>query len=218
VDFKKFMNPRLKQTIGELGLHSATFVMVMVANLIPYKGHRDLLEAVALAKSDLPDDWRLLIVGRDEGIGSQLRDLAKRLSIEKGVVFLGQRTDVAPILCCSDIGIICSHQEGFSVATIEGMAAALPMVVTDVGGLSELIVDGESGLVVPAQEPQSLAQAIRRLAKDPQLRKRLGQAGRQRARLKFTLEATVAQYEKLYSGLCEPTRQKIIEIIDGPDR
>jgi L-malate glycosyltransferase len=96
---------------------------------------------------------------------------------------------------------------------MEAMAAGLPMIVTDVGGMSELVVDGETGLVVPAKEPQRLAQAIARLVKDPQLRLRLGQAGRQRVRQKFSLDATVAQYERLYSGLCEPTPRTVIEIL-----
>lgn len=214
VDPKRFpVSAPVNEIIRELGLRSTTFVMVIVANLIPYKGHTDLLEAVALAKPDLPDDWRLLIVGRDEGIGSQLRDLSMQLSIEQGVIFLGQRTDIASILCCSHIGILCSHQEGVSIAAMEAMATGLPMIVTDVGGMSELVVDGETGLVVPAKKPQSLARAIGRLAKDPQLRLRLGQAGRERANQKFSLQATVAQYERLYSGLCERTRRTVVEIL-----
>ena len=213
VDHTRFLDVPVERTILELGLNRNTFVMVIVANLIPYKGHSDLLQAIALAKPDLPDDWRLLIVGRDEGIGEQLRDLSKRLSIEQRVSFLGERTDVVPILCCSHVGIVCSHQEGFSIATIEGMAAGLPMIVTDVGGLSELIVDGESGLVVPAKEPLNLAKAIGRLANDPQLRVRLGHAGKRRAEQKFSLETTVSQYERLYLGLCKPAPRTVSEIL-----
>jgi glycosyltransferase involved in cell wall biosynthesis len=216
IELKNFINLRVQQTSTEIGLADNTFVMVIVANLILYKGHRDLLQAIAIAKPELPDDWRLLIVGRDEGIGDQLRDLAKQLAIEDRIMMLGQRTDVLSILSCSHVGILCSHQEGLSIAILEAMAMGLPLIVTDVGGSSEMVIDGENGLLVPPKNAQKLAEAIVRLARDAQLRQRLGQAGYRRVQERFTLETCVSQYEKLYMGLCESARRPVSEILVGP--
>jgi glycosyltransferase involved in cell wall biosynthesis len=218
IETELFLSAPCKQAArAELGLDPAALVMVIVANLIPYKGHGDLLEALALARADLPDDWCLLIVGRDDGIGPELRDQSKRLSIDQKVRFLGQRKDVPAILSASDVGIIASHQEGFSIAVLEGMAAALGMIVTDVGGNSEAIVDGESGLVVPPRDPMSLAQGIRRLARDPQLRASLGQAARRRVQQKFSLGPCVLQYERLYRALVASSPMPIGEILSGAE-
>jgi glycosyltransferase involved in cell wall biosynthesis len=181
-----------------LGLLPEALVMVMVANLIGYKGHLDLLEALAAASPRLPAAWRLLLVGRDEGIGTQLRARALALAMENNVVFLDSRSDVPEILIASDIGVLCSHQEGFSNAVLEGMAAALPMIVTTVGGNPEAIIDGETGLVVPPHEPPRLGDAIVRLADDADLRARFGDAARARVAAHFSLEQCVANHDALY--------------------
>lgn len=186
---------------AQLGLRAASLIIVMVANLIPYKGHADLLQALAIARSDLPEGWRVLVVGRDDGIGDQLRDQSRRLSLHDNVLFLGQRGDVNALLDASDIGILCSHQEGFSIAVLEGMAAGLPMIVSDVGGNAEAVIDGVTGLVVPPEDPKSLAQAICRLAANPTLRVALGQSARRRVRDNFSMENCVQRHEKLYHAM-----------------
>jgi glycosyltransferase involved in cell wall biosynthesis len=184
-----------------LRLAPDALMLVTVANLIPYKGHVDILEALALARPDLPADWRLLVVGRDDGIGDQLRAWAQRLGIGGNVLFLDTRSDVPGLLAAADIGLLCSHEEGFSNAVLEGMAAALPMIVTDVGGNPEAVQDGMSGIVVPPRDPARLAEAIVRLAKDAPLRARFGDAARRRVRDCFTLDRCVAQYDALYRTL-----------------
>jgi glycosyltransferase involved in cell wall biosynthesis len=204
IETAAFAKAPTRQAIrAELALGASTFVMVIVANLIPYKGHGDLLQALAIAGAGLPDDCCLLIVGRDDGIGNRLRATATALSIDAKVRFLGPRNDVAAILNASDVGILCSHEEGFSNAVLEGMAAGLPMIVTDVGGNPEAVADGESGLVVPPKDPPRLAQAILRLANDSDLRARLGKAAKQRVADHFTLDRCVANYDALYRALLE---------------
>jgi glycosyltransferase involved in cell wall biosynthesis len=143
----------------------------------------------------------LLAVGRDDGIGSNLRQQADTLNLGKKVRFLGPREDVADLLRISDLGILCSHEEGFSNAILEGMAASLPMVVTDVGGNAEAVKNGTTGLVVAAHSPSELGTAILRLVKDAALRKRMGQAARNHVEQEFSLEACVEQYEKLYDAV-----------------
>jgi glycosyltransferase involved in cell wall biosynthesis/SAM-dependent methyltransferase len=188
---------------SSLQISPSALVMVMVANLIAYKGHIDLFEALGMLRQVLPEGWRLLLVGRDDGIKADLLESARLNGIVQNIIFLGVRSDVPEILVASDIGILCSLQEGFSNAVLEGMAAGLSMIVTDVGGNPEAIADGESGLVVPPQDPPSLARAILRLAKDLDLRARLGGAARRRVSEQFALECCVANYDALYMSLLE---------------
>jgi glycosyltransferase involved in cell wall biosynthesis len=184
-----------------LGFTQNTLVMTVVANLIPYKGHDDLFRALASRLQELPSTWQLLVVGRDDGIGASLEKEADVLGIAGHVSFLGARDDVADILGASDIGILCSHEEGFSNAVLEGMAASLPMVVTDVGGNSEAVVHEECGLVVPPGDIQRLGEAIVTLARDAPRRMSLGQAARHRIETEFTLEKCVDRYNAFYSEL-----------------
>jgi glycosyltransferase involved in cell wall biosynthesis len=184
-----------------LKLPATAMVLSIVANLIAYKGHRDLIAALGIAAPHLPPDWRLLVTGRDDGIGAALQEQAKRLCLQDHIAFLGPRADVATILAASDVGILCSHEEGFSNAILESMAAGLPMVVTDVGGNAEAVIDNETGLVVPARDTARLAAAIVRLANDPALRTRFGAAARQRAVDQFSVERFVQSHRRLYDAL-----------------
>lgn len=188
-------------TRATLGLAPATLALIIVANLIPYKGHRDLIEALAHARTRLTSDWRLLIVGRDYGIWNDLRVYADSVGIGPNITYLGPRLDVPELLGACDIGLLCSHEEGFSNALLEGMAAGLPMVVTAVGGNAEAVIEGEAGLIVAPGEPKQLAEAIVRLSRDPELRARLGAAGCARVASHFSLEKCVESYSALYEAL-----------------
>lgn len=179
----------------------AGLTLIIVANLIPYKGHTDLLHALAAVAGKLPVSWELLCVGRDDGLGPTLRKLARELQIDTHITLLGSRTDIPELLASADIGILCSHEEGFSNAILEGMAAGLPMVVTDVGGNAEAVVDQETGLVVPAHDPATLGAAIARLASDRKLRKQLGAAARRRVEERFSMEQCVQRYDEIYRTL-----------------
>jgi glycosyltransferase involved in cell wall biosynthesis len=189
------------RTRALLGLAPGALTMTIVANLIPYKGHRDLIDALALAVPGMPDGWRLLVVGRDDGIGAGLRARVAQLNLSANILFLGSRDDVPAILAASDIGILCSHEEGFSNAVLEAMAAGLPMAVTDVGGNAEAVADGETGFVVPPRDSKALAEAIIRLANDASLRERLGTAGRRRVAQRFGLADFVGGHRSLYAAL-----------------
>lgn len=186
---------------SSLGLDEQTLVFVIVANLIAYKGHLDLINAFSLANGQIDQPWRLLVVGRDDGIESELRKAASRLSIDNNISFLGSRSDVASLMSASDVGLLSSHQEGFSNTILEGMAAGLPMIVTSVGGNAEAVVDGETGVVVPPHDPQSFAEAIVRLASDPAMRRSYGDAGLKRVEALFLSDACAEKYEALYRGL-----------------
>jgi glycosyltransferase involved in cell wall biosynthesis len=188
---------------GPDGTPARAVVLIIVANLIPYKGHNDLLEALGAVRGQMPDGWTLQCVGRDDGIRSGLETQVQRLGLGGHVLFLGERTDVASLLKGADIGILCSHQEGFANAILEGMAAGLPIVATDVGGNSESVVHGQTGLIVPPRNPAALGQAVLSLVSDPAARERMGEAGRKRAYERFSIESCVDQYAVLYRSLTE---------------
>lgn len=190
-----------ERTREAMGVSEDTIVFVIIANLIPYKGHLDLVHAFGVAAPKLPENWRLWIVGRDDGEGREIRALAVSLGIDDKLVLLGPRDDVPDLLGASDIGLLSSHEEGFSNAILEGMRAGLPMIVTNVGGNAEAVIDGETGVVVPPRDPAAFAEAILRLAADPEFRRTLGGRARRRIEEHFTLESCVDAYEALYRGL-----------------
>lgn len=196
-----------------LQISSDTLVIAIVANLIAYKGYRDLLEALALAQGKLPQPWRLLAIGRDDGIGAELKLQARDLDISDNISWLGERSDVSRLLAASDLFVLASHQEGFSNALLEAMAANLPAIATAVGGNIDALRDDDSGLLVRAKDPKGLAAAILRLANDPVLRRRLGDTARSRVAQRFSLDACVERYDRLYRALLEPTPAPIGEIL-----
>lgn len=177
--------------------------LIIVANLMAYKGHIDLLHALAQMSSQLPGDWTLLCAGRDTEMGATLSTLARELKLSEHIQFLGERRDVAQLLASADIGLLVSHEEGFANAILEGMAAGLPMIVTDVGGNAEAVLDGETGLVVPPRDPAALGRAILRLAGDRPGRLAMGRAARARVQTEFSLERCVDRYDRLYRSLIE---------------
>ena len=143
-----------------LGLGADESVGVMVANLIHYKGYCDLIHGLINVAKQLPLEWHILIAGRDEGIRHQLHSLAIGGGIRSHIKFLGECPDTTPLLAAADFGLLTSHEEGFSNAVLEGMAAGLPMIVTDVGGNPEQVIDGITGLVVPSRNPEAIGEAI----------------------------------------------------------
>lgn len=184
---------------AELDLSKDSLVFVIVANLIPYKGHADLLEA--FSKVNIEGGWDLLIVGNDSThIQCDLEAQAEILNIASHVHFLGVREDVSDVLHCADVGLLTSHEEGFSNAILECMAAGLPMIVTDVGGNGEAVLNGNTGLVVSARDPSALAGALQQLSDDAELRMCFGKAARLRQEEKFSLSACVLAYEKIYKN------------------
>ena len=187
-----------------------------VANLIAYKGYRDLLEALASIAASLPKQWKLVAVGRDEGIGADLMRYAATLGLSENILWLGERDDVQDILAAADVFTLASHQEGFSNALIEAMVHGLPTIATAIGGNLDAVVDGQTGLLVGVKEPEQLAAAILKLALDPNLRQSYGAAARARVQSQFSLKACVARYENLYRGLSRVGHDSVQSIIDTP--
>lgn len=202
IDPEAFTNTEMRDASRKsLCIGSDALVLCMIANLFPYKGHEDLIDALALAEKQMPERWCLLLAGGDYGIGTRLKSKAEQVGLAKNILFLGLRTDIPALLAASDVGILCSHQEGFANAILEGMATRLPMIVTDVGGNSEAVTDGVTGIVVPPKDPKRLSDAIVRLAQTPSMRSAYGAAGRQRITERFKMDHCVALHDQLYREL-----------------
>jgi glycosyltransferase involved in cell wall biosynthesis len=172
----------------------------IVANLLPVKGHTDFLcMARELNKREIEAEY--WIIGEDiykTGFKNTLIQQAANLGIRTQVKFLGFCSNVAQVLGFLDIIVSCSLQEPFGISLIEAMACQKPVVGTRVGGIPEVIEDGVTGFLVSPQAPIELADAVGRLVLDPELRKRMGEAGRRRVERLFSQNSHVDQTLSIY--------------------
>jgi glycosyltransferase involved in cell wall biosynthesis len=119
---------------------------------------------------------------------------------------LGERHDVKELLAALDAFVLASHTEGIPMTVLEAMAACLPVVCTDVGGLPQVILDGETGILVPPHAPSELARAMLQMIHSPDKARQMGLAGRRRVEEHFDLRKVVARYEELYTSLVSKKR------------
>ena len=183
---------------AKLGIPSNAFVVGSVARLSRQKRPDVLIEAARIAAREVPD-LLLLFVGDGE-----LRNEAQRLAdelLDGRALFAGHRNDAVTLLPALDIFCLPSDFEGVPFALLEAMAMELAVIATDVQGSGEAIRDGEDGLLVPRGQPEMIADAILRLAREPGLRRALGRAAHSRFLEVFTadkmVDATVALYEEI---------------------
>lgn len=167
--------------------------IVTVGRLVLPKDFWTLGEAFRLLE---PGSFRALVVGD----GPQ----EKYVKGIDGVELLGERDDVPELLAHADVFVLSSLSEGMPISVLEAMAAGLPVVATAVGGVPEVVVDGETGLLVPVDDAQALAAALARLLADRALRLQMGAAGRRRAELRFDLPRFRRNHLDLYQRLLAP--------------
>jgi glycosyltransferase involved in cell wall biosynthesis len=181
-------------------------LLVTVGRLQAPKDAVTLVHALAVVR--VP--FEAMIVG-DGPDRAALEEEVRRLGLERIVELAGGRDDVAELLATADVFVLSSRSEGLPVSILEAMAAGLPVVATSVGGVPEVVVDGDTGLLVPPGDPSSLAAAIERLLADPALRRHLGEAGRRRITEHFDLASVQRAHLDLYrraltrSGLAAPS-------------
>lgn len=182
------------------GIPEGDTVFTVVASLNANKGHHVLLESFRNLLAAYPDAT-LLVVG-DGPLRTELETRARQLAIERKVVFAGLRTDVGACLEISDVVLLASQfREGLGLALIEAMATGLPVVGTRIGGIAEVIMDGENGLLVPPGNSEALADAMKRLAADRDSRIRMGKRGRGIYEERFSLPGMIRQIEAIYACL-----------------
>jgi L-malate glycosyltransferase len=170
-----------------------------VAALVPHKGHQHLIEAAALVVRAVPDA-RFVIVGEGE-MRQALERQIHHLHLERHVFLAGFRLDALELLKDFDLFAVSSITEGMCTPLVEAMAAAKAAVATGVGGVPEVVVDGTTGFLVPPRDRDAMAERLIRLLKDDTLRRRMGEAGRERARGRFTVDRMVAATAVVYRSL-----------------
>ena len=182
----------------EFGIPGGAPLLGVVARLEPEKGHRYLIEAMPAILRGAPETC-LVIVG-EGSLGGELRSLAAGLSApaRDRVVFTGRREDVAAITAEIDVAVLPSLREAQGISILEAMARRKPVVASAVGGIPEVLTNGLDGLLVPPADPAALAEACIRLACSPELRGRMGEAGRATVEARFSLDAMVRQIEEIY--------------------
>ncbi|MFN7015816.1 MAG: glycosyltransferase [Fimbriimonadales bacterium] len=196
-------DPAARATLRAQMELESTFVWFTVGRLEPPKDYANLLQAFQQVVSQTSLPTRLLIVGQgplQEAMERQIADLG----LGGFVQLLGMRTDIASLLNTADAFVLASAWEGMSNALLEAAATALPVVATSVGGNPEIVLDGQTGYLVPPRNPDALADAMLRLMNLPEHeRQAMGQAGRQHIVENFEIERIVDRWEQLYLELLE---------------
>ncbi len=190
---------------SSLQVRGRTPVVAVVGRLTSEKGQDVLLQA--LARLDGRRAPILIIIGGGPEQGA-LREMSRALGVDGRVRFLGVRTDVPEVLRAADIVVLPSRYESGGLALMEAMASGLPVIASNIGGVPDLIRDGEEGLLVPAGEPEPLADAIDRVVRDPRLAARLAEAGKAKVRRDHTIERTARILQGLYTQLLAEKRSR----------
>lgn len=187
------------ETRRRLGLEPDAFLALLVADLRPVKNAVAFVNGVALAHEHDPRIRGLIVGDGPERAAAE----AVAAATGEAVALLGARGDVAELMNAADAICLTSHTEGQPLVVLEAMSLGRPVVATRVGGLTELVSDGETGLLVPDGDLEAFAAALCALADDPALRQRLGDAGKQRHGELFTADRMADDYWKAFKEVIE---------------
>jgi glycosyltransferase involved in cell wall biosynthesis len=183
-----------------LGLRDSQLAVIYIGNILLHKGLRRLIEAISSARSR--ERIRLFVAGAGPDEGA-CRQLATDRGLAGSVVFLGRQSaqKVEELLGAGDVLALPSEIEGLPYVVLEAMASARAVIAGRVYGLPEVVEDGVTGILVEPTRSDEIAESLDRLAEDPDMRRRMGEAGRARFEQYFTLEEQVRQMESLYERL-----------------
>lgn len=171
-------------------------LLIVVGRLEPQKGHQILFEAMPAIRKEFPA-VQLVCLG-EGSLRPVLEQMVRSKELERTVRFAGYQDDVSRWLQCADLSILPSLYEGLPMAALESLAAECPIVATAVDGTPEVVVAGETGLLVPPGDPERLAGAIRQMLRQPELAREMGKRGRQLILDQFSVEQMVRRTETLY--------------------
>jgi L-malate glycosyltransferase len=175
-------------------------VIVHLSNFRPVKRPKAVVEVFAKIAAKVPS--RLLLVGEGPDLGAAL-ETARRLGVDKCVDALGEQDQILPILSIADLFLLPSEQESFGLSALEAMACEVPVVASRVGGLHEVVQDGETGFLLPPEDLDGMAARGIELLTDPELHSRFAMAGRRVVVEKFCADRVVPMYEAFYRRLTE---------------
>lgn len=197
VDVRRYQDGGEREALRRtLGLADGDHVMAVVATFKRQKGHRFLIEAAAQVVARCPN-LRILFIGDGE-LRNALQDQVRAAGLEGHIRFLGSRHDVPALLTASDSFVLPSLWEGLSMALVEAMAASLPVIATAVSGTNQVMLDGETGLLVPPGDSQRLAEAMLALLADPVQARTMGAAARRRVASYFSAGRQAEAHIDLY--------------------
>jgi L-malate glycosyltransferase len=185
---------------ADLGTSAEDVALIYVARLWPEKTHWVALEGLRRILARFPGrsgTVRLWIAGEGPE-RSRIQSLVASLGLEEHVRLLGHRADILDVLTLADIQIHPSDLEGVSQSVCEGMASGLPVIASEVGGLTEVLRHGDTGLLIPPRRPDCLEEAVLQLIADPALARKLGESGRARIKSDYSLAASTARLETAY--------------------
>jgi glycosyltransferase involved in cell wall biosynthesis len=189
--------------LSELGLADDTFVILAVGRVEPQKGHRYLVEAMHSIIERIPEAV-LLVAGRSGASSPMVEATVERLGLTDRVILLGRRSDVARLLGAADVFVFPSLFEGLGVSLLQAMGRGLPVVTTDRRPMSDVVDDGVTGLLIPAEDAAAIASAVATLHADPALRARLGAAARKEVATHYDADEIAARVERFYLGALDP--------------
>ncbi len=188
--------------------HTAETIIGTVGRLAPIKGLTHLIQALALLRSEFTG--LVLEIAGSGPLRSSLEQQARELGLANQVRFLGWLDGMAPVLARWDVFALASVQDGFPIAVLEAMAAGLPVVATKVGGLREMVEDGQTGWLVPPGDPSALAERLRALLLNPDQRCTMGMAGQARVRNRLSEKDMVTATAAIYNELLELGRRSTL--------
>jgi glycosyltransferase involved in cell wall biosynthesis len=208
IDFAPFREVTERDFLRrEFGFAPDDFLVGIVAQLEDHKGHKDLIDAAKVIKDHAPK-VKIIIVG-EGSLRMELDRQVRDLSVDDVVYFLGFREDVPRILASIDLFVLSSRMEGLGSSLMDAMASRLPVVATQAGGIPEVVIHRETGLLVPPRDPQALAQAILKLYLDKALASRLAQRGFEVVHQKFSAEAMALRIILIYERLASEKGVKL---------
>lgn len=201
IDIQRFKQSAPSTLRKELGLMDDVILAVTIGKVVREKGHEVLLEAAALVKKKDTNLKFIIVGGGDpEDVNSLLKKIEGR-GLKDTIYYLGYRKSLEDIVSSSDFLILPSHTESFPLVPLEAMAAGRPSIVTDCGGLSEMIRNGENGFIVPVNDPESIARRALDLAKDRENIREMGGNAKRIFNEKFRAEAFAGRFGDLYEEI-----------------
>jgi glycosyltransferase involved in cell wall biosynthesis len=201
-----------------LGVPEGAPAAGLVGRISRGKGHMEFVRAAALVLREIPDAVFPIVGSVSEGeeeYARRVHALARELRIEESLLFAGFREDVPRVLAALDLLVVPSRSEAFGNVVLEGMAASLPVAASGEAGIRDIVADGETGVLFPPDDPDTLAAAMVRLLRDPDARRAMGRKGRERVENLFDRRKRTDLIERLYREVIEEAGGRVSGAAEG---